>query len=87
MLVVIIGAGPAGLTVAETLRQYDRAADIVMISAEPFPPYSPPAMADYFMTGRQETLFWKGRDICRRLGVEFAFAPRRHPARPPSRPP
>ncbi len=82
MRVVIIGAGPAGLTVAETLRQYDRAADIVMISAEPFPPYAPPAMADYFMTGREETLFWKGREICRRLEVEHREDARVQTVRP-----
>ncbi len=71
MRVVIIGAGPAGLTVAETLRRYDAGAAITMLSAEPHPPYAPPALADYFLTGREETLFWKGRDICDRLGVDF----------------
>lgn len=71
MHVVIIGAGPAGLSVAETLRQHDRVMAITMLSAEPFPPYAPPAMADYFLTGRDETLFWKGRDICDRLAVNF----------------
>ncbi len=71
MRVVIIGAGPAGLTVAETLRQHDRSIDILMISAEQSPPYAPPALADYFLTGREETLFWKGRDVCERLGVDF----------------
>ncbi len=71
MRVVIIGAGPAGLTVAETLRRYDHDSAITMLSAERHPPYAPPAMADHFLTGREETLFWKGRDICERLRVEF----------------
>ena len=71
MHLVIIGAGPAGLTVAETLRQYDRDGDITLLSSEAAPPYAPPAMADYFMTGREETLFWKGRDVCDRLGVAY----------------
>ena len=39
MRVVIVGAGPAGLTAAETLRRHDRGAAITMVSAEPFPPY------------------------------------------------
>lgn len=71
MRVVIIGAGPAGLTVAETLRRHDRSIGITMLSAEPDPPYAPPALADYFLTGREQTLFWKGRDICERLELDF----------------
>lgn len=71
MHVVIIGAGPAGLTVAETLRQHSRDIEITLLSSEAFPPYAPPAMADYFMTGREETLFWKGRDVCDRLGLDY----------------
>lgn len=70
MRVVIVGAGPAGLSAAECLRQHDAAVAITMVSQEPFAPYSPPAMVDYFLTGRDETLYWKGTDVCERLGVE-----------------
>jgi NAD(P)H-nitrite reductase large subunit len=42
-----------------------------MLTKEPYPPYSPPAMADYFLTGRSDTLFWKGRDVCDRLGIQL----------------
>lgn len=70
MRVVIAGAGPAGVTVAETLRQHDAAAEIVMLSAEPYPPYSPPAMLEYFSTGR-DVHFWKGRDFPDRLGIDY----------------
>ena len=70
MRVVIIGAGPAGVTVAETLRQHDRSAEILMISSEPFPPYSPPAMLEYFTTGR-EVHFWKGRDFPQLLRIDY----------------
>jgi NAD(P)H-nitrite reductase large subunit len=69
--IVIVGAGPAGITVAETLREYDRDSDITMLSSEPFLPYAPPAMADHFLTGREDTLFWKGRDVCERLSLEY----------------
>lgn len=69
--VVIIGAGPAGITVAETLRGLDPEVRLTVVSAEPYPPYSPPALADHFLTGRDEPLFWKGRDVCDRLGVDF----------------
>jgi NAD(P)H-nitrite reductase large subunit len=67
---VIIGAGPAGVTVAETLRQYDDQSEIVMLSSEPFPPYSPPAMVEYFSTGRPVHL-WKGTDFPERLDVDY----------------
>ena len=70
MKVVIIGAGPAGVTVAETLRQYDSSAEIVMISGEPFPPYSPPAMLEYFTTGK-EVHFWKGKDFAQTLNIDY----------------
>lgn len=83
--VVIVGAGPAGITVAESLREHDRQVDITMLSAEPFPPYAPPAMADHFLTGRDDTLFWKGRDICEQLNVAYkaetrakSLAPKAH---------
>jgi NAD(P)H-nitrite reductase large subunit len=71
MRIVIIGAGPAGLTVAETVRTLDRSSPITLVSSEPFPPYAPPSMADHFLTGRDTTLFWKGRDVCERLGLDF----------------
>lgn len=71
MQLVIIGAGPAGLTVAEGVRRHSLDADITMLSTEPYPPYAPPAMADYFVTGREESIFWKGHDICDRLQVDY----------------
>lgn len=75
MRILILGAGPAGISVAEHLRALqpdaDQQADITMISAEPFPPYSPPAMAEHFLHGRGAALYWKGTDICQRLQVDY----------------
>ncbi len=70
MRILIIGAGPAGVTVAETLRLQGDQSEIVMLSSEPFPPYSPPAMVEYFQTGRP-VHFWKGEDFSDRLDVDY----------------
>lgn len=40
MKYVVLGAGPAGVTAAETLRSVNKEAEITMISGEPEPPYS-----------------------------------------------
>ncbi len=75
MRVLILGAGPAGLTAARTLRELapSRSIDpaITMVSAEPSPPYSPPAMADYFLTGRNDALYWQGEDVCECLRIDY----------------
>lgn len=70
MKIVIIGAGPAGVSTAETLRSYDRQAEIVVLSAEPTPPYSPPAMADHFLTG-SPTHLWRGNDWPEQWGIDY----------------
>lgn len=45
MRCVIVGNGAAGVTAAETLRQQDDGAEIVVISAESYPMYSRPGLA------------------------------------------
>ena len=75
MRVLILGAGPAGITVAQELRRRAARAksplEITMVSSEPYAPYSPPAMADHFLQQRDAPLFWKGVDVCERLGVRY----------------
>ena len=78
MKIVIIGAGPAGVTVVETLRQCESAAaraEIVMLTDEPYPPYSPPAMVAYFETG-EKVHFWRGQDFAARMGIDYRPATR-----------
>ena len=70
MRAVVIGTGPAGITAAETLRRLDPSGTVVALSVEPFAPYSPPAMADHYLTGRDSTLYWKGEDVATRLGID-----------------
>jgi len=69
MKTVIIGTGPAGMTTAETIRRHDPGAELLLLTTEHWPPYSPPAMADHFLTGRREPLFWKGTDVAERIGA------------------
>ncbi|MFZ0324103.1 MAG: FAD-dependent oxidoreductase [Actinomycetes bacterium] len=67
MKIVVVGTGPAGITAAQTIRRYDTDAELVLLTTEHWAPYSPPAMADHFLTGRREPLFWKGEDVADRL--------------------
>jgi NAD(P)H-nitrite reductase large subunit len=51
MKYVIIGAGPAGVRAAETLRHEDSAGEITLVSGEPGEPYARMAIP-YILTGR-----------------------------------
>jgi NAD(P)H-nitrite reductase large subunit len=50
---IIVGAGPAGVIAAETLRKTDPQADITIIGDEPEPPYSRMAIP-YYLVGNVE---------------------------------
>ncbi|MEL7047834.1 MAG: FAD-dependent oxidoreductase, partial [Pseudomonadota bacterium] len=51
MKYVVLGAGPAGVTAAETIRSYDKTGEILMIGGEPEPPYSRMALP-YYIYGK-----------------------------------
>jgi len=68
--IVIIGAGPAGVTAVETFRAYNRESEITMLSAEPYPPYSPPAMVDHFIHNSNAHL-WLDDGWMDRMGVNY----------------
>ena len=55
---VIIGAGPAGVVAAETLRGLDSQAEILLIGDEPEPPYS--ANGDSLLFDRHDQ---RGRNL------------------------
>ena len=70
MKIIIIGAGPAGVTAAETVRAYDRQSELVMLTDEPYLPYSPPAMADHFIFHTDNHL-WRSADWPIQTGVNY----------------
>jgi NADPH-dependent 2,4-dienoyl-CoA reductase/sulfur reductase-like enzyme len=55
---LIIGNGIAGVTAAEILRVEDPAADITVVSADPFPVYYRPALKDYLAGRVREDKLW-----------------------------
>lgn len=70
MKIIIIGAGPAGVTAAETIRTFDRQAELTMLTDEPYLPYSPPAMADHFIHNSNLHL-WRLDDWPEQIGVNY----------------
>ncbi|MEM7564116.1 MAG: FAD/NAD(P)-binding oxidoreductase [Pseudomonadota bacterium] len=52
---IIVGAGPAGVVAAETLRKADPNAEITMIGDEPEPPYSRMAIPYYLIDNIEES--------------------------------
>ncbi len=86
MTYVIIGAGPAGVTAADTLRKADPDADVVMIGSEPEPPYSRMAIP-YVLTGiieeagtylRKDADHYDNQAIQYRQGVVKSVDPKAH---------
>ncbi len=55
---VIIGAGPAGVVAAESLRKLDPDSAVVMLSGEPEPPYSRMAIPYYLSEQVEESGTW-----------------------------
>jgi len=66
--VIIIGAGPAGITAAGMITDLDNSVECTVLTAENLPPYSPPVMYDHFINGFD--IFWKGKTF-----DNFEFCP------------
>jgi len=74
---VIIGAGAAGVTAAETLRKTDAQADIVLVNGENEPPYARMAIP-YMLTGKiaaEGTRLRREPDHYDKLGIRVADSP------------
>lgn len=73
MRYVIVGAGPAGVVAAETLRRRDPSGDIALIGDEPGEPYSRMAIP-YLLTGKigeDGTRLRKSKDHYTSLGIRY----------------
>ncbi len=69
MKVVTVGTGMASADFVQQLRQEGFQDEIVMISDEPFAPYSP-CVIPFFLAGDPlDSVFWKGRDFYQRQQV------------------
>ena len=70
---VIVGAGPAGVTAAETLCKIDPDGHVVLVGNEPDPPYGRMAIP-YFLTGKvgqEGTYLRKGENHYENLGITY----------------
>ena len=74
MKIVIIGNGPAAVSAAETVRQIDGACEIVMISKEDAPLYSPCPLAEYVEGSvPRKSLFLRDRAFYASNRIETLF--------------
>src|SRR5512143_785697 len=74
---VILGAGAAGVTAAETLRKTDPQADVVLVNGEDEPPYARMAIP-YVLTGKiaaEGTFLRREPDHYASLGIRIADSP------------
>lgn len=77
--IVILGAGPAALHCAESYRELGGAGRVVMIGAEPHPPYRRPPLSKQFLRGElrreelalRERAFYAEHEIELRLGTRI----------------
>ncbi len=70
MHIAIVGMGPAGVSAVQNLREQDREVEISMFSVEDTPPYSPPCLGNFLLTGKTKALFWQGKDFAERYKVQ-----------------
>ena len=76
--VVIVGAGIAGLKVAEGLRRESFTGDVIMIGDESYAPYDRPSLSKDVLTGKAqaEDIFIRPLERFSQLGVELMLGQR-----------
>ena len=70
---LVLGAGPAGVTAAETLRKHDHSAKITLLGGEPEPPYSRMAIPYYLIekVGEDGTYLRQQDGHYEGLGIDY----------------
>lgn len=76
--VLVVGAGLAGVRVAETLRAEGYDGRLVVVGEETVPPYERPALSKELLSGAREpaALVLRGAEAYERLGIEFLLGRR-----------
>jgi len=71
--IVVVGAGIAGLTVAEMLRRSGHVGELVLVGGETWPPYDRPPLSKQVLTGTSslEHLMLRPPEIFDELGIEL----------------
>ncbi|MGE4266769.1 MAG: NAD(P)/FAD-dependent oxidoreductase [Deferribacterales bacterium] len=70
MKIVTVGTGMAATEFVSTLREQGSRDEIIMISPEDLPPYSPCSMP-FFLAGEPlDTVYWKGADFYQKYGAQ-----------------
>ena len=75
---VVVGSGPGGLTVAQSFREHDATSPVLLVSADPPPPYARPPLTKDYLTGESERSelwlteegWFADHDVSLRLGTE-----------------
>jgi NADPH-dependent 2,4-dienoyl-CoA reductase/sulfur reductase-like enzyme len=72
MRILIIGAGAAGISAAETIRNHKKDDEVTLITKDKCPPYSPVALPDYIegRASKEQMLIWDDKFIQeKRIGL------------------
>ena len=73
---LIIGNSAAGISAAETIRQYRPEASILMLSNEPYPAYGRPLIS-YLLEGKstEDSIWLRDADFYQRMSIDTLFGP------------
>jgi 3-phenylpropionate/trans-cinnamate dioxygenase ferredoxin reductase subunit len=73
---VVVGAGEAGATAAATLREEGFDGDVVLIGAEPMPPYERPPLSKEYLRGESDHQFVRPPEFYEERTIDARFGTR-----------